>query len=103
MRGLEAAELDCLVLAGGFARYLDPRHAMAMGLLPRMPLERIEIIGNGSLAGAYRLLTDATAGPRLLRLARLPEIIELNRTPTFEDRFIDALQLPDPAEPPHAS
>ncbi|MCF7838903.1 MAG: ASKHA domain-containing protein [Candidatus Marinimicrobia bacterium] len=103
VRGLEAAELKCLVLAGGFARYLDPRHAMAMGLLPRVPLERIEIIGNGSLAGAYRLLTDASAGPRLLHLARLPEIIELNHTPTFEDRFIDALQLPDPAETPHAS
>ena len=94
------ADLKRLVLAGGFARHLNLKHAMAIGLLPALPLETYDIIGNGSLAGAYLCLVNGETLSDCEALARLPDTVELNREPSFEPAFIDALALPhlDPDE-----
>lgn len=92
--GLMPRELDGLLLAGGFGRHLDLRNAIALGLLPEVPLERVHLIGNGSLGGACRLLLDANAAATCARLARVPRVVELNLEPDFEDNFVDALLLP---------
>jgi hypothetical protein len=59
-KGRSVAELDRLILAGGFAKYIDIENAIAIGMLPEMPRERIQVIGNGSLAGAYLALVDTS-------------------------------------------
>ena len=89
-----AEDLQRVVIAGGFGHFVDLANAIAIGLLPDVPEERIEIIGNGSLAGAALCLLDRSAAPALDRLAGLPEIVELNRVASFEDHFIEALMLP---------
>jgi uncharacterized 2Fe-2S/4Fe-4S cluster protein (DUF4445 family) len=70
-------------------------NAVAMGMLPDVPLDRYHVIGNGSLAGAYLALVDGDAREAFKTLARLPRAIELNRAPTFETNFVDALALPN--------
>ncbi len=95
LQGRSVRDIPRFVLAGGFARHIDLANAIALGLLPDLPLERFEVLGNGSLAGAYLALTDAAALPAMEKLSRLPQVVELNRTPDFEDNFIDALLIPN--------
>jgi uncharacterized 2Fe-2S/4Fe-4S cluster protein (DUF4445 family) len=92
-RGLGFADLDHLILAGGFARYINPVHAMEIGLLPQLTEEQVEVIGNGSLAGAYLAAVDENAFQGFHELITAPETVSLNRQPDFEDHYIDALLL----------
>ncbi len=92
--GLAFADVDTLVLAGGFARHVDLRNAQRLGLLPDIPLDRFDVVGNGSLAGAYQGLVWAGALEAMRELAREVNVVELNLTDTFQDHFIDALALP---------
>jgi len=89
---LRAEDLKTVFVAGGFGYHLDPRHAIATGLLPAVPAGRVEIIGNASLGGAS-LLLQAPGLPLLARIREHARTVELNQLPSFEDNFTDALTL----------
>jgi len=93
--GKSFTDIRRVVLAGGFARHIELANAVAMGLLPDIPLDRYRFIGNGSLAGAYLRLIDQTVGPTLDRIAARPEVIELNLDPEFQDAYTCAMLLPN--------
>ena len=95
LQGRNVRDIPRFVLAGGFARHINLANAITLGLLPDLPLERFEVLGNGSLAGAYLALTDATALSAMEQLSHQPEVVELNLIPDFEDNFIDALLIPN--------
>ncbi len=95
VRNKRFADVERFCLAGGFARHINLENAIFMGLLPEIPLERIDLLGNGSLAGAMLALVDADAMNSYQTLAKLPEVVELNRVASFENSFIDALALPN--------
>jgi uncharacterized 2Fe-2S/4Fe-4S cluster protein (DUF4445 family) len=98
--GRHPRQLDRLWLAGGFARHLRLERAMAIGLLPALPRERVQVIGNGSLAGALLALLDVGRVPDFRGWIDRPEVVELNLEPGFADLFADAMALPhvDPDE-----
>lgn len=89
------SELDHIFLAGGFARHIDIRHAVEIGLLPDAPVNKFLCMGNGSLAGAYLALRDERFMRQMEALSTIPRIVTLNTVPTFESHFIDALALPN--------
>ncbi len=93
--GRTVADLDTLILAGGFARYIHLRHAAWMGLLPDLPAGKIEVIGNGSLAGAVLALGGPGAAAEFERIIRAAEPVELNLRPEFESAYIDSMLLPN--------
>ena len=93
--GLRFDALSTICLAGGFARHLNLDNAVEIGLMPEVPLDRFEIVGNGSLAGAVLGLLDADAMPAYRALIEKPKVIELNLEPAFESNFIDSLALPN--------
>ncbi len=95
-------DVERLVLAGGFAAHLRIENAITIGLLPEIPLEKYDVVGNGSLAGAYAALGAGGVWEELHRIAALPESCHLAETGEFENRFIDALAIPnlDPDEFP---
>ena len=95
---LASGQLARIVLAGGFARHIDVGNAQAIGLLPRVPLDRVEKVGNAALAGAILALVDARAAPAMRALHVLPQVVELNLLPDFEGNFINALYLPELAQ-----
>ena len=62
---LAAADIERVVIAGAFGAYIDVTSAIAVGLLPALPLDRFAQVGNA--AGARRapdsrLARDARAG-----------------------------------------
>lgn len=98
-------DLSAIFLAGGFAKHINLANAIAMGLLPDVPLARIHVVGNGSLAGAYLRLIDRQIAGRMAELVSRPRVIELNKQPGFMDEFTNALFLPhmDPTLFPSAA
>lgn len=93
--GLNLEDTDRIWLAGGFARHIDIRNAVTIGMLPDLPIERFDAVGNTSLAGAFAALVDGSAWCELDRIANLPHIVELNKDPEFEDEYMYALFLPN--------
>ena len=91
--GIELADVDRFVLAGGFGRHVDVAAARRIGLIPDLPDEKIVQVGNASLAGASMALVSATARERVERLAREVEHVELELHPRFFDYFVDGCQF----------
>lgn len=88
-------DIQRFILAGGFARHIDIPHAIRMGLLPEIPLDRIEVIGNGSLAGAFLALLEPDALKSFREIIERPQVVELNTTEYFNNNYVDALFLPN--------
>lgn len=87
-------DIKKLVLTGGFARHIDPHNAISIGLIPPIPEDQIEVIGNGSLAGAYLALLEPNTMERITAISSMVDVIELNMHEEFQNYFIDALILP---------
>lgn len=97
LANLEPGDLAGVFVAGGFGYHLRPDHARAVGLLPEVPMEKVELIGNASLGGASLLLHDQ-AVDLVDQLKAGCEVIELNQVESFEDHFTDALMLGKPTD-----
>lgn len=93
--GKSFSDLDRIYLAGGFARYIDIENAVTMGMLPENAVDIAEKIGNSSLAGAYRRVTDCNAAARFMEVIAKPRNIALNTVPEFEMNYIEALAVPN--------
>jgi len=87
------------VLTGGFAKNINLHNAVSIGLLPPIPEDRIEVIGNGSLAGAYLALVEPNAIEVMTEISSKVDFIELNMHEDFQSCFVDALFLPGRAKP----
>jgi uncharacterized 2Fe-2S/4Fe-4S cluster protein (DUF4445 family) len=92
--GLSFDQLDTFYVAGGFGNFLNVPKAVAIGLLPDIPREKIKFIGNSSLTGARMALTSEEAFERCLHVSRSMTNIELSNYPPYMDEYIAALFLP---------
>ncbi|HEX8939033.1 MAG TPA: ASKHA domain-containing protein [Candidatus Limnocylindrales bacterium] len=97
--GLAPADLDRVFLAGAFANSLDPVRAIAIGLLPPVPLERVRRVGNASVRGARRLLLSTSRRAELTAILRRVEHVELEAEPDYFEVFVDGLRLEPLWEP----
>lgn len=92
LAGIEASDLRKVLVAGGFGYHLNPAHAIAIGLLPDISVDKIKTVGNASLGGACLLLNEKMHD--LMRpLLDTCQVIELNQVESFEDHFTDCLML----------
>jgi uncharacterized 2Fe-2S/4Fe-4S cluster protein (DUF4445 family) len=92
--GLSIGNLEQVVIAGAFGSFIDVERAIAIGLLPELPLDRFLFIGNGSLLGARlisfcnEMLDDGE------RICRMMTNVELSESPSFMDNYVAAMFLP---------
>ncbi|MCL5283030.1 MAG: ASKHA domain-containing protein [Planctomycetes bacterium] len=91
--GLSDADIDRVLLAGAFGNYIRPSSAVRIGLLPNVPLDRIEPIGNAAATGAEILLISEESRERAARLARRIQYVEIAHEANFADVFADAMFL----------
>jgi len=94
--GVELEEIERLYLAGGFGNYLDIANARRIGLLPPLPLERIEGVGNAAGAGAKLALLSVEERRRAAELARQVEHLELCGNPDYQMEFMETMLFPEP-------
>lgn len=91
---MEIDMIDRIVIGGGFGNYLNIHDSVEIGLLPDLPQEKFEFIGNSSVKGARLALLSQKAWNEAMELARKMTYIELSVGTTFMDEFVSALFLP---------
>jgi uncharacterized 2Fe-2S/4Fe-4S cluster protein (DUF4445 family) len=93
--GMTPAELKRFYVAGTFGSFIDPRSAISIGMLPDLPLESYQPLGNSSLEGAALALTSAACLEEIDRLRDRITYLELNVNQEFMNRFSAAKFLPN--------
>jgi uncharacterized 2Fe-2S/4Fe-4S cluster protein (DUF4445 family) len=83
-----------LLIAGAFGSYIEKEDALAIGMFPALPADRIEIVGNAAGAGAVLTLFDDDYREKAQKLAQETEVLELALHPDFQDIFIKSLAFP---------
>ena len=96
--GIEPDDLQEVLLAGAFGNYIDAQSALRMGLLPPMPLEHIQGIGNAAGAGALLALVSMRERKAAAELAEDAEHIELFTRTDFQMVFADSMIFPAASE-----
>ncbi len=113
--GIKAEQVDRVVLAGGFGYYLDPEDAAEIGLLGQTLAGKAMAGGNTVLSGALRAGRELCARQRkgawaeeeksgsrkasddlkeeLQKLICGTEVLNLAEEPSFEKRYIEAINL----------
>ena len=93
--GLKAADLDEVLIAGGFGNFIRRSNAQRIGLLPgEIPRKRIRYRGNTSLAGAQLVALSSEARKMADRLARQTEHVDLSTDAGFQEAFAEAMIFP---------
>lgn len=93
--GLDPAELEAVLLAGGFGNFIRRSNAQRIGLLPaEVPRQRIRFVGNTSLAGARWAALSVSARQEAQRLARQTEHVDLSSDPEFHATFARSMIFP---------
>ena len=92
--GTSMDQLDTLYVAGGFGSYLNISKAISIGLLPDIPEEKIEFIGNSSLTGARMALLSEAAFEKCIAISKSMTNIELSQYQPFMDEYVASLFLP---------
>lgn len=88
-------EPDKIILAGGFGSYLDVESAIAIGLIPDMPREKIEVAGNSAGLGACMVAASLGARKRAEHIARSTVHVPLPDEPEFQDLLLKHIALPE--------
>ncbi|MFN2285962.1 MAG: ASKHA domain-containing protein [Anaerolineae bacterium] len=92
-RGLAEQTIDRVIIAGAFGTYIDVSSAMAIGMLPTLPLERFEQVGNAAGIGAKLALISRSKRAEAQDIARRVDYIELATIPHFRRTFARAMYL----------
>lgn len=91
--GLTDGYIDRFTVAGAFGTYLNLNSAIGIGMLPDLPSERFEQVGNAAGTGAQRMLLSSAERRRAETLARNDRYIELTNHPDFKRTYISAMNL----------
>jgi uncharacterized 2Fe-2S/4Fe-4S cluster protein (DUF4445 family) len=91
--GVKLSHLQRVCVAGEFGRFLDVASAQAIGLLPAVPEDRVELICDAALRGCGDLLLSAAAADHLSRMRASAKLVNLALTPDFEEFFLTNLYL----------
>lgn len=91
--GLQAGQIERLIVAGAFGTYLDLRSAIEIGMFPNLPLERFAQVGNAAGSGARQMLVSAQARQIASAFARRMEYVELTIHPRFKEIFLKTMDV----------
>jgi uncharacterized 2Fe-2S/4Fe-4S cluster protein (DUF4445 family) len=89
---LEGAEQ--VLIGGAFGKYINVEKAVEIGLLPDMPWDHFQFLGNTSVMGAYMALLSQDNRARIQEIAERMTYIELSADNSFYNAFTSALFLP---------
>jgi len=87
-------QLDKIYIAGGFGHYINVERAITLGLLPDLPSEKFEFIGNGSVLGAQLCLTSNEKRKEAEEIAKKATYLDLSKERSFTEEFMNASYLP---------
>jgi uncharacterized 2Fe-2S/4Fe-4S cluster protein (DUF4445 family) len=96
--------VERIILCGAFGTYIDPRHAMILGMIPDCDLERVFAAGNAAGDGARIALLNRDQRLEAARLAKWVHHVQIATSSEFQEEFVAALGLPHARDAfPHLS
>jgi len=90
---LRQEELSSIIVAGAFGTYIDLSSAIAIGMLPSLPLERFRQVGNAAGTGAKMALSSISMRNEARTIARATGYVELAVSPDFMKQFVQNTYL----------
>jgi uncharacterized 2Fe-2S/4Fe-4S cluster protein (DUF4445 family) len=92
--GLTEADVKQVLLAGSFGSFLSPASAIRIGLVPKVPVQRVVPAGNVAGEGAKMALLSLRERAGGLALLEEVRYVELSDRADFNDRFVEQLSFP---------
>ncbi len=94
--------VDQIRLAGAFGSHIEPKYAVALGLVPDCDIEKVSAAGNAAGTGAVIALLSAKARRTIEELIPTITKIETATEAAFQQHFVEAMAIPHAvAEYPH--
>lgn len=92
-RGHETEDIDGFMIAGAFGTYITKEHALGIGLIPNVPLDKLIFLGNAAGAGAKMALISQQEFHKIVAAAKRVGYVELAGDLTFSEHFMMAMTL----------
>ena len=92
-------KVDRVVLAGAFGAHISPLHAMVLGMIPDVPLDKVTSAGNAAGTGARIALCNIAARAEIERVVRQITKVETAIEPKFQEHFVAANAIPHKTDP----
>ncbi len=94
--------VDRVVLAGAFGAHISPLHAMVLGMIPDVPLDKVISAGNAAGTGARIALCNIAQRAEIERVVGRIHKVETAIEPRFQEHFVAANAIPHATAPfPH--
>jgi len=94
MKRMGIEKVDKVKIAGAFGTHVDRTKALVMGLFPDCMIENIFGVGNAAGDGCRAALLNVQKRVEANWCSRNVDYLELTVEPTFEQDFMEAMQLP---------
>ena len=91
--GRDEQDIEKVVIAGAFGTYIDIASAITIGMLPPLPLDRFEQVGNAAGMGAKMALLSNSKRLDAQKIAQQVEYIELTTIHDFNRIFMKAISI----------
>jgi len=86
-------KIQKVIIAGAFGSYIDVANAIAIGMLPALPLGRFQQVGNAAGTGARLALISRSKRAAAQKIVSGIKYIELASVPGFNKTFMQASYL----------
>ena len=91
---LKIEQIDQIIIAGAFGNYINLSSALAIDMLPALPLDRFAQVGNAAGIGAKLALVSFPHRATAQSLARGTQYLELAGSARFNRLFMTSMRFP---------
>lgn len=91
---LKEKNINRIFIAGAFGNYLNLENAKVIGLIPDVPVEKVEFVGNTAIVGAKMALISKEARMKADIISKNLRYLELAADPSFNREFLKATLIP---------
>lgn len=92
--GFSFDDVAKVYIAGGFGKFLDIEKAVILGMLPELPTDKFEYMGNTSVTGAYLCTLSRELREEAEEISRTMTYMELSVSSSFMDEYVSGLFIP---------
>lgn len=99
MDEMNVEKVDRVTLAGAFGAHISPKHAMVLGMIPDVPLDKVTSAGNAAGTGARIALCNVGSRRKIEQTVHNIHKIETAIEPKFQEHFVNANAVPHATDP----
>lgn len=95
MDEMGVSSVEKVVLAGAFGAHISPKHAMVLGMIPDVTLDKVISAGNAAGTGARIALCNVAARDQIEAVVHDIHKVETAIEPRFQEHFVNASAIPN--------